>query len=752
MLLFKKSALILLIYVLSSYSALEIGEVSENRFSSENLKELHGDAYISSVTINLNRSSVISGIELEDTVIIPLTSKKTVVAVKSKMRKTLNGGLFWRGNVLGNEDGYCDFFVRNNFVTGAVYLNDIVYKLDALSPNSIRLVSLDPDAREEDFHNCGIDAPGEEKEEIKTKAEKFRRAPVYVDLLILYPQQIESNMGGSAAMENEILYRIEEANEAFENSLMDTRFRLAHHQVISTSEIPAAASSASNVSGSSLAVSLRKQYKADLVSHWNYGGTAGSGNNYNGSYSSAYNTSNFSDVQSRYTFVHECGHNMGAKHDRYTYIEQGRESELEDYYYKYGYLIDYGSNSARTIMAYDQCGDVGIGGSCTRVPYFSNPNVTYQGAVTGVNPPSSAAAYNALRIDECSPSVSEFEDGNPVVTYTLTVNSGLGDGDYEEGAIVTITADEPIAGKLFDKWSGDISSVANVNNSSTTVTIGTSNISVTAIYKDEVIDTTDASPDLVGIAGWEADHDSFGNSSVDTGNAIIVNDVVTANFTIGASNATDKIWPYGSVTAYLDSAADISELKYIKVTYKSSKPVNVTLPQPPLLDDGISYMYEIPASSSDTTVLLDVSKFDQPDWIIASQEAVLDLSIIKSISFEMTADGADQSIEISEVILYGYDLPVSNFENNFTGIQNLAIGGVTSENINLSIPTDGAYNLEIFTADGRLIRKIHNNHLKKGIQNISWDGITLASKLYFITVEGGGLKATEKFIINGSKF
>lgn len=752
MLLLKKAALVLLIFTLSSYSALKIGEVSNSRSTVNNLKELHGDAFLSSVNVSINRSSVFSLIELEDTILVPITSNKSMIVVKTKLKKTLNGGLLWKGEVIGNEDGYCDLFIRNNLITGSIYLNDIVYKIDALSSNSIRIVTLDPDAREEDFHACGVDSPREEKEEVRQVNNRNDRALVYVDLLILYPQQIESNMGGAVAMENEVLYRIEKANEAFENSLMNTRFRLAHHQVISSSDIPAAATSANDVKGSSLAVSLRKQYKADLVSHWNYGGTAGSGNNYNGSYSYAYNTSNFSDVQTRYTFVHECGHNLGAKHDRYTYIEQGREDELEDYYYKYGYLIDYGSNSARTIMAYDQCADVGIGGSCTRVPYFSNPNVTYQGAATGVNPPSSAAAYNALRIDECSPTVSEFEDGNPVITYTLTVNSGFGDGDYEEGAIVTIIADEPGAGKLFDKWSGDVSSISNVNNSTTTIKIGTSNIEVTALYKNEVIDTTDASPNLVGIAGWEADHDSFGNSSVDTGNAIIVNDVVTANFTIGASNATDKIWPHGSVTAYLDPATNLTELKYIKVIYNSNKPVNVSLPQPPLAEDGISYMFQIPASSSDTTVLLDVSKFDQPDWIEASQEADIDLSVVKAISFEMTADNSDQSIEISEVILYGYDLPVSNFDNSFSINNKLSLGGVTSENINITVPFDGAYTFEIFTADGKLIKKINNVQLKRGIRNITWNGFSLASKLYFMAVEGPGLKITEKIIIKGSQF
>lgn len=749
----KKVFLFLLIFTLSSSAALKLGEVKKSSRISDGLKNMHGDAFISSIMIGLRSSSYFSAINKNDTIEIPISSEKSVKVVRTKQRTTVNGGLYWRGVVIGNEEGYCDLFVRNKLISGAIYLSDIVYKLDALSSNSIRLVTLDPDARPE-IHNCGIDSKNckNDKVEILKKTNRSKRAPIYVDLLILYPSQIETQMGGATAMENEILFRIEEANEAFENSLMDTRFRLAHHQVISTSEIPAAALSASNVSGSSLAVSLRKQYKADLVSHWNYGGTAGSGNNYNSSYSSAYNTSNFSDVQSRYTFVHECGHNMGGKHDRYTYIIQNRENELEDYYYKYGHMFDYGSNTARTIMAYNQCSYVGIGGSCTRVPYFSNPNVEYNGAVTGIEDPNKWAAYNAKRIDECSPTVSEFEDGNPVILYTLTVNGGAGDGNYEPGVEVSISADDPVIGKIFDKWTGDVSSVVDVNSSNTTIAISNSDLTITATYKDEVIDTVDGSPNLVEIAGWEVDHDNFGNSSVDTGSSLIINDVVKANFIIGSSDEPNDIWPYGSVTAYLDSATDISMLKYIKITYKSDKPIYVSLPQSPLADSGTSYMYEIPASTSDTTVLLEVAKFNQPDWIESYQKADLDLNVVKAISFEMTADGSGQTVEIIEVILYGYDLPVAILSEKSSIGKDLAIRGIDKSNINISIPISGDYSLEIYSLDGKLIKSLNKSVLNQGIHKISWNGLNLASKLYFVTLEGMGMKTARKFILKADKF
>ncbi len=71
----------------------------------------------------------------------------------------------------------------------------------------------------------------------------------------------------------------------------------------------------------------------------------------------------------------------------------------------------------------------------------------------------------------------------PPPTFSLTVNSGSGDGNYEAGTTVNISANTPPAGQIFDRWIGNVSGVANVNNASTTLTMPSSNITVTATYK-----------------------------------------------------------------------------------------------------------------------------------------------------------------------------------------------------------------------------------------------------------------------------
>ena len=67
--------------------------------------------------------------------------------------------------------------------------------------------------------------------------------------------------------------------------------------------------------------------------------------------------------------------------------------------------------------------------------------------------------------------------------FTLTVNSGTGSGSYTAGTTVNIVAAAAPAGQEFDRWTGDISAVGNVNAASTFLTMPTANTSVTATYR-----------------------------------------------------------------------------------------------------------------------------------------------------------------------------------------------------------------------------------------------------------------------------
>ena len=69
--------------------------------------------------------------------------------------------------------------------------------------------------------------------------------------------------------------------------------------------------------------------------------------------------------------------------------------------------------------------------------------------------------------------------------YTVTVNNGTGSGNYAANATVNITANAPPTGKVFDKWTTtDGVTFVNSNATSTSFTMPTKNVTVTATYRD----------------------------------------------------------------------------------------------------------------------------------------------------------------------------------------------------------------------------------------------------------------------------
>ena len=105
---------------------------------------------------------------------------------------------------------------------------------------------------------------------------------------------------------------------------------------------------------------------------------------------------------------------------------------------------------------------------------------SYYVVVTNTNNSVNGTKTAAIK----SGSATVIVNATPVKTYTLTVNSGSGGGNYATGAQVPIIADAAPNGKVFDQWTGDISGIANANAASTTYTIGSVNATITATYKD----------------------------------------------------------------------------------------------------------------------------------------------------------------------------------------------------------------------------------------------------------------------------
>lgn len=101
------------------------------------------------------------------------------------------------------------------------------------------------------------------------------------------------------------------------------------------------------------------------------------------------------------------------------------------------------------------------------------------------------AAPNSASTTYTMPGNNATVTANFVEGYILTVNNGSGSGGYEVSTVVPIVADAPVTGMQFDKWTGDVANVADVNSSTTTITIAGADVEITATY---AVDPATATP------------------------------------------------------------------------------------------------------------------------------------------------------------------------------------------------------------------------------------------------------------------
>jgi glucan-binding YG repeat protein len=80
---------------------------------------------------------------------------------------------------------------------------------------------------------------------------------------------------------------------------------------------------------------------------------------------------------------------------------------------------------------------------------------------------------------------ANYKDVPAAQTYPVTVTGGSGSGDYAENAVVTITANAPAGGKVFDEWTSDDVTFANPNSAQTSFTMPDKAVTVTANYRDD---------------------------------------------------------------------------------------------------------------------------------------------------------------------------------------------------------------------------------------------------------------------------
>lgn len=255
-----------------------------------------------------------------------------------------------------------------------------------------------------------------------------------IDVMVLYTDDARAGLGGTTAMNTMIDLAMSETNDSYSKSGIYQKVRLVHKAEVAYDESSFNWTTTLNrLTGTSDGYldsihTTRNTYAADLVVLLVKDKVSCGKANLMTTVSSSFASSAFSVVSidcatnPKYSFGHEMGHNMGARHD--WYVDATLNSP---YTYNKGF-VNPGTTTAtrwRTVMAYnDECSARGF--TCTRILYWSNPYNKYpattgtaMGVALGTNTTCTVGnlsnpdcdAFNVRVLNNTGPTVANFRVG-----------------------------------------------------------------------------------------------------------------------------------------------------------------------------------------------------------------------------------------------------------------------------------------------------------------------------------------------------
>ncbi|MDR2511746.1 MAG: T9SS type A sorting domain-containing protein [Bacteroidales bacterium] len=250
-------------------------------------------------------------------------------------------------------------------------------------------------------------------------------AAVTVDVLIVYtPAAKQWTMQNGYNIDNLIDSAIQRSNLVFSNSQTGVTLRLAHKQEIDYAESNSLNDDLYKLRDSQDGKAdevhaLRTQYNADLVvllvGEVSVNNVLGAGyipNDEWGNSKSGFSVSRVKTLPDGFTFPHELGHNFGCGH--HTDVDYNAL-----YNYAHGHRgITNQSNKFSTIMTYETT----TGIYYPHVPYFSDPNIEFEGVKVGT-----ADANNAKAIRQFKSVVTNYsEEAKYIDAFLKAINVSEG--------------------------------------------------------------------------------------------------------------------------------------------------------------------------------------------------------------------------------------------------------------------------------------------------------------------------------------
>ena len=315
-----------------------------------------------------------------------LFADRTYTAVLDEFVKRTNRRYAWIGHLQDDADSSVVFVVRGRVTAGTVRIGEEYFRIRFAGNGHHSVQEVDRFATpKEDAPfpiDVGVAGPSVQEDVM------FEDDGTEIDVLFVYTAAARDTAGGTSGIQSLIELGVTETNLAFQNSGIIQRIRAVNIQQVNYIESGSISTDVSRLRSTTDGYldevhALRDQYGADLAQLVVEGGcgVAYLMNGNNASFAPyGFSVANRLCISPNYTLGHELGHNMGCNHAPQDPIGTGA------YDYSFGYKDT--NAGFRTVMSYSPG---------TRVLHFSNPNRTYNGAVTGVSQASSCQRLQDFR-------------------------------------------------------------------------------------------------------------------------------------------------------------------------------------------------------------------------------------------------------------------------------------------------------------------------------------------------------------------
>lgn len=375
------------------------------------------------------RADVLTSRVVDPTADMPETAPVTldlfddvrVVLLKDQVERLDDSTMSWTGYVEGDENPTAAIIISRDSdgidsLTGNVVVGGTLFQLRSVGGAVHEIREIDQDKFPDEAEPTAPELPllGEAAPEAD---EALDEPPTddggEITVLVLFTARVEREVRD---IESKIRLAVLETNQSYVASGIRQRIRLVHSQKVDYTESGNVFTGRERlrIRGDGkldIAHTLRDQHAADVVSLWIARGNACGVAYIMEEVRPDFSPFGFSVVREDcatgyYSFGHELGHIMGARHDRVVDPTDGRPFQFNHGFFR-TQPTDASCVPWRTIMGYnDGCDDVNV--RCTRQKFWSNADRSYCGDRTGVNRGHPAAADNRETLNLTARTVAGF--------------------------------------------------------------------------------------------------------------------------------------------------------------------------------------------------------------------------------------------------------------------------------------------------------------------------------------------------------